>query len=210
MKFKNPSYTWNMDKMYMMKKTVSILFGSILLSIGINVFLKPYELLDGGIIGLGLILNYLFHVKAGLAIIGLSIPIFLLAFFYNRKYFFNSIHGMLLSSFMIDFLSFLHRLVGFHQNPLINSILGGIFIGSGIGIMLRYETSTGGTDLLAQFISELVHLNVGFVIFIIDFIVICNGAFFLSSENTLLSVITIVVVGIFTSLFTLDKKGGSY
>lgn len=187
------------------KKFVSIFFGSILLSIGINVFLKPYELLDGGVIGLGLIINYLFNVKTGLAIIFLSIPIFVLALFYNRKYFINSIHGMLLSSFMIDLLTFSpDHLMFFNKNPFISSILGGIFIGSGIGIMLRYETSTGGTDLLAQFLSEIYHLNVGVVIFIIDAFIVCLGALLLSNENTLLSILTIFVVGIFTTIFTWD------
>lgn len=191
---------------YILKKTMSIIVGSILLSIGINYFLKPYELLDGGIIGLGLIINYLFDVKAGLAMIFLSIPIFILAFFYNRKYFFNSIHGMLLSSFMIDFLSS-DSMVVLNRNPLLCAILGGIFIGSGIGLMLRYETSTGGTDLLAQYLSDVFQFNVGIMIFIIDAIVVSIGALLLTSEHVLLSIITIIVVGIFTALFTWNKAG---
>lgn len=189
--------------MYMFKKVVAVLVGSILLAIGINIFLMPYELLDGGVIGLGLIINYLIDVNAGLAIIGLSIPIFILAFFYNKNYFINGLHGMLLSSFMIDLLALpTDSILSFNKNPLISSLLGGIFIGSGIGMMLRYETSTGGTDLLAQFISELLNLNVGIIILIIDGIVICLGAFLLSSEHILLSIVTIFVVGIFTSIFT--------
>lgn len=193
-------------RMYFVKKTISILFGSILLSVGVNFFLKPYELLDGGVIGLGLIMNYLFNVKTGLAILSFSIPIFLLAFFFNRTYFINSIHGLLISSFMIDFLAVSTETVfEMNQNPIISSIVGGIFIGSGIGIMLRYETSTGGTDLLAQFLSKLFHFNVGIIIFIIDAIVICIGAIFLTSEHVFLSVITIVFVGIFTTFFTWDK-----
>lgn len=193
-------------RMYFVKKTISILFGSILLSVGVNFFLKPYELLDGGVIGLGLIMNYLFNVKTGLAILSFNIPIFLLAFFFNRTYFINSIHGLLISSFMIDFLAVSTETVfEMNQNPIISSIVGGIFIGSGIGIMLRYETSTGGTDLLAQFLSKLFHFNVGIIIFIIDAIVICIGAIFLTSEHVFLSVITIVFVGIFTTFFTWDK-----
>ena len=45
----------------------------------------------------------------------------------------------------------------------------------GIGMMLRYETSTGGTDLLAQFLARIFRVNVGIMIFIIDAIVMCMG-----------------------------------
>jgi uncharacterized membrane-anchored protein YitT (DUF2179 family) len=69
------------------KKMFVIFLGSFLLSIGINFFLVPFELLDGGIIGIGLIIKYLTGIKPGLAIVVLSLPIFALAWFYNRSYF---------------------------------------------------------------------------------------------------------------------------
>ncbi|MHC0037624.1 YitT family protein [Pseudoneobacillus sp. C159] len=147
--------------MYLVKKVIAIIVGSFLVSIGINLFLVPYELLDGGIIGLGLILKYLLGIKVGLAIILMSIPIFVIAWFYNRDYFLNSLNGMLFLSFNIDFLVPGHsRMLSFIRfEPFLSSIIGGILVGLGIGIMLRQGTSTGGTDLLAQFLSNIVHIN---------------------------------------------------
>lgn len=189
-----------------MKKTIVIILGSFLLSIGINYFLVPFELLDGGIIGIGLIIKYLTGIKAGLAIILLSIPIFTLAWFINKNYFFNSLHGMLFSSFIIDILASSEFISPFNIiPPLLSSILGGIFVGLGIGIMLRHETSTGGTDLLAQFLSNIFKINVGIMIFIIDSIVILFGGLLISKETFLLSSLTIIIVGIFTSLCTWNK-----
>lgn len=179
----------------------------MLLAFGINFFLVPFELIDGGVIGIGLIINYLTDVKAGLVIIVLSIPIFALAWFYNKKYFYNSLHGMLVSSFIIDLLSPTSDIfMIFNDDPFISAILGGVFVGCGIGFMLRYETSTGGTDLLAQFFSELFKINVGLTIFIIDALVICLGALFLSSGNILLSILTIICVGICTIICTWDMQ----
>jgi uncharacterized membrane-anchored protein YitT (DUF2179 family) len=190
--------------MYILKKTGVVILGSILLSIGINFFLVPFELLDGGIIGIGLIIKYLTGMKAGLAIICLSIPVFALAWFFNKSYFFNSLHGMLFSSLVIDLLAPSQFI--FAPNitipPLFSSILGGIFVGLGIGIMLRHETSTGGTDLLAQFLSKIFNINVGIMIFIIDSIVISMGGLLISKETFLLSSVTIIFVGLFTSLCT--------
>ncbi|MEK4486642.1 YitT family protein [Psychrobacillus sp. FSL H8-0484] len=186
--------------MYFVKKSIVIVIGSILISLGINLFLVPYKVLDGGIIGIGLILNYLWGLKAGLTIIVLSIPIFIIAWVSYRDYFYNSLHGMITSSLFIDFLKTNDSL--FPINPVYSSILGGVLVGSGIGLMLRFRTSTGGTDLIAQFLSDKTGINVGILIFFIDSFVILLGGILLSTDTLFLSVITIMFVALTTSLFT--------
>lgn len=186
--------------MYFMKKGFAIVFGSIFISLGVNLFIAPYQILDGGIVGLALILYYLYHLKIGLMIILLSVPIFIIAWFKYRSYFFNSLHGLLVSSLIIDFFNPLRTLI--HIEAIYSAIFGGILVGLGIGLMLRYETSTGGTDLLAQFICERTGINVGLLILIIDSTVIVLGGLLLSTSTLLLSIITILVVGITTSYIT--------
>ncbi len=190
------------------RQAAAVLIGSLILSFGINIFLVPFELLDGGMIGIGLIIRYLLGIKAGFAIMILSLPIFALAWFYYRDYFYNSLHGMLISSLLIDALFPLHDWLAdyIHLPSLLNSIIGGALIGLGIGIMLRFDTSTGGTDLLAQFLADLFHWNVGLIIFLIDAIVIGIGGLLISKETMLLSTVTILSVGITTSLCTWRKS----
>ncbi|WP_397538811.1 YitT family protein [Rummeliibacillus pycnus] len=186
--------------MYFLKKGSIIIIGSVFLSLGINLFLTPYKILDGGIVGLALILNYLYNLKVGLMIIILSMPIFIVAWFRYRTYFYNSLHGLLLSSFTIDLFKPFRSLIDI--SAVFSSILGGIFVGTGIGLMLRHRTSTGGTDLVAQFVSVKTGVNVGIVIFVIDITVIILGGVLISAHTLLLSIITLLVVGITTSLIT--------
>lgn len=186
--------------MYWMKKGLVILIGSIFIALGINLFLIPHKVLDGGIIGIALILNYLWALKPGLMIILFSIPIFIIAWFNYREYFYNSLHGMIISSFLIDLFQPLVRFI--HIGSIYSSISGGIFVGVGIGLMLRFKTSTGGTDLVAQLLSEKTDINVGILIFIIDTIVVLCGGLLLSTDTLLLSIITIFFVGVTTSLIT--------
>ena len=183
--------------MYLLKKGMIIVVGSIFLSLGINLFLIPYEILDGGIIGIGLILNYIWGLKVGLMIMFLSIPIFIIAWLNYREYLYNSLHGMVISAFIIDILKPMDSLL--RINAVLSSILGGILVGLGIGLMLRFKTSTGGTDLIAQFLSDRIGINVGILIFIIDSIVVLCGWLLLSSNTLFLSTITILVVGLTTS-----------
>ncbi|WP_077211052.1 YitT family protein [Bacillus dakarensis] len=185
------------------QKILAIIIGSAVLGIGVNGFIVPHHLLDGGLIGISLIFHYYYHFPTGLTMIFLSIPLYILSWFFNKRYFYYSIHGLLVSSFLIDVLSFLRH--QFTLNILPSAIIGGILIGCGIGIMLRYETSTGGTDLLAQILSKMVSINVGLLIFMIDGIVILLGLKVVGLEKFLYSFITIIFVGIMTYLTVIRK-----
>jgi uncharacterized membrane-anchored protein YitT (DUF2179 family) len=192
----------------MIKRTVAIFFGSVLLGIGINGFIVPFHLLDGGMIGISLLLKYVWGYKVGLTLILLSIPIYLLAWKLERRYFINSIHGLLVSSLIIDLLSPLRGM--FSVSIIESSVIGGLFIGTGIGWMLRYETSTGGTDLLALFVSRWLSINVGMVIFMIDAAVILAGLYVMGEEMLFYSLVTILSVGFATMTMTLIRSINFY
>lgn len=188
-------------------KAISLVIGSILVAIGVNLFLVPFELLDGGTLGIGLILHYLTKIQVGLAIILLDVPILLFSWFYNRSFFYNSLHGILFSSLVIDLLYPLHSIGAFLVHiPLISAVLGGIVVGSGIGMMLRYNTSIGGSDLVGLMIARHLNINPGYIIFIIDFFVVLTGSFLIPNGSFFLSCITVFFVGLTTSLVSAKKR----
>ncbi|MFB1083419.1 YitT family protein [Jeotgalibacillus sp. JSM ZJ347] len=190
----------------LLKKSMAIILGSLMLALGINGFLVPHHLLDGGMIGLALIAHYYFGIQAGLAMIFFSVPLFVYSWFTKRAYFYSSLHGLFVSSLFIDWLSPLRQVF---QMPVVPSVIaGGLFIGLGIGLMLRFETSTGGTDLLAHIISKAVSINAGIVIFIIDGIVILLGYQVLGLYTFIYSCCVITIVGAVTALIVHRKAEG--
>ncbi|MBD7965428.1 YitT family protein [Fictibacillus norfolkensis] len=192
----------------MFERTIAIFLGSVLLGIGINGFIVPFHLLDGGMIGISLLVKYVWGYKIGLTIIILSIPIYLIAWKLERLYFINSIHGLLVSSLIIDLLSPLRGV--FSVSVMEGSVIGGLFIGTGIGWMLRHETSTGGTDLIALFLSRWFSINVGMVIFLIDAAVIIAGLYVMGEGILFYSLVTILSVGFATMTMTLIRSINFY
>ncbi|CAN7649596.1 YitT family protein [Bacillus sp. SD075] len=187
-----------MKVIYIFQKAAAILIGSLLLSIGINGFLIPHHLLDGGITGIALILHYYFDFPTGLAMFLLSIPLCIYAWIYERTFFYNSFLGLIVASIFIDWLAPLRNQFSL---PIFSSmLLGGGLIGIGVGIMLRYEASTGGTDLLAQFISKAFSINIGVVIFMIDGLIVTAAFNTLELKAFLFSFLTICIIGMITSL----------
>ncbi|MDW7617492.1 YitT family protein [Peribacillus simplex] len=184
--------------MYIFQKITAILIGSLLLSIGINGFLVPHHLLDGGITGIALIIHYYFEFPTGLAMFLLSIPLCIFAWIHERTFFYNSFLGLIAASVFIDWLAPLRNQFSLSIFP--SMLIGGGLIGIGVGIMLRYEASTGGTDLLAQFISKAMSVNIGVVIFIIDGLIVTSGFKMFELKSFLFSGLTICMIGLITSL----------
>jgi uncharacterized membrane-anchored protein YitT (DUF2179 family) len=184
--------------MYVLLKILVVFVGSLLLSIGINGFLVPHHLLDGGVEGIALILHYYFDYPTGVAVCFLGMPICLYAWFYDRSLFYNSFLGLFTASILIDWLEPLKTQFNFSIFPSV--LLGGIFIGVGVGLMLRYRISTGGTDLLAQMISNSFSINVGVIILVIDGIIVTIAFYTMDLKTFLFSCLTIIIIGFITAI----------
>lgn len=185
-------------------KLIAIVVGCLLIAAGIDLFLMPIKVLDGGIIGIALIANYLFDVRVGLFLFLCSIPVFAYAWFRDKTILVYSLYGMLFLSLFIDMLEpySYHFRYEFRMNPFTSSSIGGLLIGIGFGILLRYNTSTGGLDLLAKLLTTNRRINVGIMIWITDALIVSIGGLLFSADTFFLSVATVCAGGLATSIFT--------
>ncbi len=177
---------------------------------GIDFFLIPFHILDGGITGIALMINYIWGLPTGLSYMVCCAPIFALAWLYNRSLFYASIHGMWLSCLLIDLLYSKQFLFLYYieLTPLSSALSGGLLIGSGIGIILRSGASTGGVDLAVQLLKGRYPLNAGLLIAVIDILVISLGGLLFHADTFLLSAITVVAGGAATGLITMRWRLG--
>jgi len=185
---------------YWLAKAAAILAGSLLVAVGVNLFLVPHQLMDGGMIGIGLLAAYYLQLPPGLVMIGVSIPVYLIVLFFDRSLFCHSFHGMLISSFFIDAGSFLRAYNVWSISS--SAVVGGTLIGAGIGLMLAFDTNTGGTDLLAQFLARRFSIPVALLIFVIDGFIVASSLQAIGLKRMIFSLITIVAVAAATHMFS--------
>jgi uncharacterized membrane-anchored protein YitT (DUF2179 family) len=184
----------------MLKKLAVIGFGSTMIGIGVNGFILPLHLINGGLFGISLLLNYLWGVKIGLMLILLNIPIYLFALKSDTLYFFYGLIGAITAGFMIEFL---RPLNGAFQLPVIPSaIIGGSIIGIGVGVMLRNHISPGGMDLLALMFAKWSKINVGIIGYVIDTVIIISSLLILHEPRLLYSLLIVSIVGLFATIIT--------
>ena len=191
-----------------LKKIIVIGLAAVLIGVGINAFILPFQLLEGGVFGIGLLFNYLWGFKIGITIICINLPIYLLAFKMERSYFFNSLYGTLFTPIVIDLLIPLKGIVDLPI--LISACIGGLFIGTGTGLMLRYRSSPGGVDLLALLLSKHLSVNAGFFIFFIDSLILTSGLLIFRDSTMIYSLFTIISVAFLVTILTSFRSINAY
>ncbi|MDN3018667.1 YitT family protein [Paenibacillus sp. BSR1-1] len=188
----------------MLKKFAIIGFGGTMIGIGVNGFILPFHLINGGFFGISLLANYLWGLKVGLTFICLNIPVFIYAFRYEPEYFVNGLAGAVVSGFMLDFLM---PFSGMIHLPILSSvIIGAVLIGIGVGFMLRNHISPGGMDLLALLIAKKTNVNVGIICFAIDAVIITTGLILLKDARLLYSLVIVSIIGLFACVITSIRK----
>ncbi|HOJ92856.1 MAG TPA: YitT family protein [Dictyoglomaceae bacterium] len=180
-----------------MKKFIDYLgisFGVLLVALSIDLFLLPNKLVGGGVSGIAIILYYLLKTPVGLMMIFLNIPIFILGVrILGSSFGVKTIFGTLLLSILVDFLNIYHMPV--ITDPFIATVYGGILSGIGLGIVFKYEGSTGGTDVLAQILSHFSGLNLGQSLLIIDGIIVLIAGFLFDFVLALYALLVIFIQG---------------
>ena len=128
--------------------------GSLFIGISVVVFAVGADFAPGGINGLAVILNHLFHLPMGAAVICLNIPIILTTFrLLGKEFFLSSVKTMVISSLFIDYV--VCYLAPFAGNRLASSVMAGLFAGAGYALIFMQGSSTGGTDFIIMSVKKL-------------------------------------------------------
>lgn len=178
-----------------LKEYIMITLGCIAMAIGTSLFLLPNELSTGGFSGISTILYYLFKFPLGTIMLVLNIPLLLVSYFkIGKQLFVRSIYGTIILSVFIDLLDKLDTLT---HDRFLGCIYGGIMVGIGTAVILKFNASTGGSDLLSYIIRAYKpQLRTSTLILIIDAIVIALNVFFFKTiEIGLYSAIAIYLMG---------------
>ena len=177
------------------KEGIETIIGAIIMALGTSQFLLPNQLSSGGFAGIATIIYYFLHIPMGTTILAFNIPLFIMAVYkLGKNFFVKSLIGTTTFSFFIDIFDKLKPLT---NDRFLACIYGGIIIGLGTAIILKANSSTGGSDLVG-FIARSYkpNLRVGKIIIIIDtIIVILNMIFFKEIEIGLYSAIAIYLMG---------------
>ncbi len=156
--------------------------GGLLIGFGTYNFTVALEFPMVGISGIALIFYHLFNIPIGISSMVLNVPIALLCYkFLGRRFFFNSIRTIIITSVIIDTISPMFPL--FTGDRMLAAICAGVLSGFGYGIIYMRNSSTGGTDFVIMSVKKLKpHLTIGRISFALEALIIIAGTLAVSRQ----------------------------
>ena len=168
--------------------------GVIIMSCALELFLVPNKITTGGVTTIATVFLYKFNIPLSVTNIVINAGLFIIAYkFLTRRTLIKTVYGVVSFSLFLEIASFLPSIT---NNLLIASVSGGVLIGTGVGIVIRYGASTGGSDLSALLFNKLLpHISVSRLLMTVDIVIILLSYFvFRSYEIAFYSLLCIFIL----------------
>jgi uncharacterized membrane-anchored protein YitT (DUF2179 family) len=167
------------------KRLLYIFCGASLVAISLQMFLIENNVIDGGIVGVSIILSHISSIEIGLSLLLLNTPFFFLGYSYLGKRF------LILSLFAISILSIgthvLEPLPSVTNNPFLVIAIGGVILGLGVGIVIRYGGSLDGTEVLAILLSKRTPFSIGQIVMFFNFFIFSSSIYIFGLKEAVFS-----------------------
>ncbi|MCL5117160.1 MAG: YitT family protein [Firmicutes bacterium] len=169
---------------------LQIALGTAITATGINGFYSPNHIADGGVSGIGIILQFLFHIPIWVTLAVVNLPLLWLSHrLWGGRVGVRTVVGTLLLSVWVGILHW-HPLT---HNILLAAIYGGVLSGVGLGLVFRARGTTGGTDVVARFASHILPVSMGQAMMAIDFFVIAGFGVTFDPTKAMYSLIALFI-----------------
>lgn len=176
-----------------LKNSFFILFGAIFIALSVVLFFLPNNFTTGGTPGMAILLHHLSGFSIGSMIIVINVPLLIWGTKYlGKKFAIKTIITIILISLFIDLFTQIFSNITITENILLASIFGGVIIGFGVGLIIKGNSSAGGSTIIARIVSANSHIKPAQIILFIDIIiVICSIYVFKDIEKALWSIMSI-------------------
>ena len=189
-----------------LKKIICWILGAFIVAVALEMFLLPNKIIDGGVIGISMMISYITEWNLGLLIFLINIPFLILAFkSLGKKFVINTFLATVLLAVATNLTIGLKPVTG---DLLLATVFGGILLGLGVGLILRNNASLDGTEMLSMVIAKRNKIvSVGQLLMDMNLFIYTAAGFLLGWDRALYSILTYYVASkvIDTVLEGLDK-----
>jgi len=166
---------------------VFLFIGSIIAAVGLEIFLVPNNIIDGGIIGISIIASYLTGVPLSVYIIVLNLPFLIFGYKQIGKTFvFSSLFAIISLSFWV---SVLHPVPGLTNDVLLAAVFGGIVLGIGVGLIIRNSGSLDGTEMVAIVFNKRTSFSVGEIVMFFNIFILSSAGLVFGWDRAMYSLL---------------------
>ena len=164
-----------------------LIFGVMSAIVAFKCFMIPNHFMDGGINGISILLHEVFHINIAIPLLILNLPFIIIGYKKIGKSF--AYYSFIAIILLILGLQFIDLPVVTDDKFLI-AIFGGLFIGLGIGLVIRGGAAIDGLEILAVYANRNSKFSIKEIILFINGLLFLSVAYFIGLENCMYSMVT--------------------
>lgn len=170
-------------------RIIWITLGTLIAAFSLECVLIPNDVIDGGIVGISIMANYLTKYPLGLFLIVLNLPFVVMAFQkFGKMFLFLMFYGLITLALFSE--AFLHTKYVFTNDTLLAALFGGMILGMGVGIVLKSNASLDGTEIMAMKLAQKQPFSVGEIIMFFNIFIFTVAGFVYGPDKAMYSAIT--------------------
>lgn len=167
---------------------IMLIIGAASAAFSIECFLIPNTILDGGVTGISMMINYISGIALSILIVVINIPFFIIGFkALGKRFLFR---GLFSTGAFAMFLEVFKGVDTVTNSELLAVVFGGVLLGVGVGLVLRYGGCLDGTEIAAMLLSRKVSVSTGVIIFMINIFIYITAGLLFGWDRALLSLLT--------------------
>ncbi|WP_028610559.1 YitT family protein [Paenibacillus harenae] len=189
-----------MSKIFIhLRNVIPILIGTAIYAFGLHYFVIPNQLMEGGVTGIAVLLNYAAGWPLSISTLLLNIPLFLLGWkALGRGQMMYTLLGIVALS---AFLALMEQLIGkgilipfqSSNDYMLVALYAGVSLGAGLGIVFRFGGTTGGVDIVARIVTRSKGISMGQFILTMDAIIIGISLLYIPMAKVLYTLVTVFI-----------------
>ncbi len=173
----------------LIQKTFFLTLGAFIAGFALDCFLIPNKIIDGGIVGISMMINYVTHFNLGILLILINLPFICLAFTKLGKLFvLQTFYAVAMLGIATNVFNHFHFVVT--SDMLLATVFGGIILGVGVGTVLKNEGSLDGTEIMALVMSKKFGFSVGEIVMGFNIFIYVVAGLVLTWESAMYSILT--------------------
>ena len=174
-----------------LKRFIFITAGAVLMGVALELFLVPNNVIDGGITGISIVISKVTNLPLGLFIFIINLPFLIIGYKQIGKTFaFSTLYGIVVMS---GTTLWLHHADAFTNEKILAVLFGGLILGLGVGLVLRFGGSLDGTEIVAILVSKKTRVPVGQIILFINVFIFIIAGFVFGWDSAMYSIFTFYI-----------------
>ena len=176
------------------REMITIVIGCAMCAVGFVFFINPYNIVPGGVYGMGIVLHNIFPtIQVGTFGYMMDIPLLTIAIIlFGKKFGGRTLFAAFITPGIMNIISaaayptkealqsldpslLMGGAINLSDHLMLACILGGTIIGAGLGLVVRSNATTGGTDIIAMILNRYLHIPFSRGVLMADSCVVLAG-----------------------------------